>query len=121
MRWNPLIRCDAPHTRPDLLLSIPGKRKTFILEVTVCQDSYVGRRHEEKKQRYLKLADEIGAATNSSVEILVFAIGITGAVCKEIHKDLKKLQDFGIDIRLSKLQRIAAEGSARLIRKILAR
>ena len=92
-----------------------------MMEITVCSDFLVARRHEEKKQKYIKLAEEIGAATNCSIEVLVFAIGVTGNVCKEIHNDLRRLQDHGITLRLSKIQKIAALGSARLVRKILAR
>ena len=102
-----------------MIVTMPGGKK-IIIEVTVCKDELVTERHLEKKRKYDLLAQDMARQDHAHPNVIIVAIGATGAVSKNGLKDLVKLKELGIPIRISRLQRSAAYGSVRILNKILA-
>jgi hypothetical protein len=121
VRWAPKVKTTekVPKDTPDLLVKLPDGRK-FIMEFTVCSDSLVTRRHQEKLEGYQALADNLQLQSKRRPNILVFAIGCTGAVTRGTEEAVRQLNAAGFSIRISQLQRVAAIGSVRIIRNVLA-
>jgi hypothetical protein len=121
LRWDPKLRTTSrlEHDHPDLLLNTPSGH-LYIIEVTVCTDSAVATRHNEKMISYQRLADDLSRINRSRTRVLVFAIGTLGTVPEAIHDSLQVLATEGIKISLPKLQRFAAIGSVRIAKEVLA-
>ena len=106
------------HTRPDIYVSVPNGKRASI-EVTVCNDDRVCNRADEKQAKYLPLRDDIGSQGSHCPTIFPIAIGTTGVVGKVTENAVKKLNDWGIPLQLSKLQKAAAIGTAKTIMRVL--
>ena len=120
VQWEPKFPTvqSLKHTKPDLYLSLPnGKR--VIIEVTVCNDDRACLRADEKLSKYLPLREQIGKQERNIPHVLPIAIGTTGVVSKVTENAVKKLNDWGIPLRLSKLQKAAAIGTAMTIKRVL--
>ena len=76
-------------------------------------------RAEEKLQKYLPLLDDIALQTREHPQMFAIAIGVTGAVSKVTENAVKKLNDLRMKLKLSKLQKAAAIGTAKIMKKHL--
>ena len=121
LRWDPKLRTTTrlEHDHPDLLLKTPSGN-LYIIEFTVCTDQAVATRHNEKMVQYQALANDIASTHRARPRVLVFAIGTLGVVPVGIRESLRILALEGIKISLTTLQRIAAIGSVRIAKEVLA-
>ena len=70
--------------------------------------------------QYQQLANDIAMTHRSRPRVLVFAIVTLGIVPAAVLESLRILALEGIKISLPKLQRIAAVGSVRIVKEVLA-
>ena len=121
LRWDPKLRTTSrlEHDHPDLLLKTPSGN-LYIIEFTVCTDQVVAARHNEKMVQYQPLANDLAMTHRSRPRVIVFAIGTLGIVPAAILESLRILALEGITISLTTLQRIAAIGSVRIAKEVLA-
>jgi hypothetical protein len=110
--WDPKVPTveRLEHNRPDMIVKLPEGPTAFI-EITVCRDDSVVERAIQKEQRYLALARDYAMANHCHPSIFAIAIGTRGVVPKQTVNALQKLQKWGFDIQLSKLQKAAVIGS----------
>ena len=107
--------CGLPlATRPDIVLQLPDRRR-LLIEVTVCSDSLVVTRQSEKTAKYHPLSQALASA-----EQVPHPQVVTGVVPDDVLLSVRALETAGIPLRLSTLQRAAAFGSARIVRKLMA-
>jgi hypothetical protein len=120
VQWEPRFPTvnHLEHCKPDLYVQLPSGKK-LIIEVTVCRDDKACTRAEEKAQRYHALAQDIALQTKKYPLVLPIAIGVTGVVSKMTERAVKKLNELGIPLKLSKLQKAAAIGSSKILSKIV--
>ena len=118
VRWEPRFPTvdRLEHHKPDLFVILPNN-KQLIIEVTVCRDDKACTRAEEKAQKYIPLAEDLARQTGKHPIVIPIAIGATGAVSKMTEDAIKKLNGMGIPLQLSKLQRAAAIGTAKIMQK----
>ena len=88
--------------------------------MTVCNDDRACDRADEKQAKYLPLRDDLGEQHKNTPTIFPIAIGATGVVSKITENAVEKLNDWGIPLQLSKLQKAAAIGTAKIIKRVLA-
>jgi hypothetical protein len=120
VRWEPIFKTvhNLTSYKPDLYVKLPSG-KELIIEVTVCKDDRACTRAEEKQQKYIPLLEDLALQTGKYPELLVIAVGATGVVSKVTEKAVKKMNDLGIQLKLSKLQKAAAIGTAKIMKKHL--
>ena len=121
LRWDPKLRTTSrlEHDHPDLLLKTPSGN-LYIIEFTVCTDQVVATRHNEKMVQYQPLANDLAMTHRSRPRVIFFAIGPLGIVPAAILESMRILALEGITISLTTLQRIAAIGSVRIAKEVLA-
>ena len=101
-----------------MIVKLPEGPTAFI-EITVCRDDSVVERAIQKEQRYLALARDYAMANHCHPSIFAIAIGTRGVVPKQTVNALQKLQKWGFDIQLSKLQKAAVIGSIQTTMKAM--
>jgi hypothetical protein len=107
------------HNKPDLFVRLPNGRD-LIIEVTVCKDDVVADRSEKKAQKYFELRDDIARQSKRHVQVLPIAIGATGVISKQTVDAVRSLNRYGIKLQPSTLQKTAAVGSVKIVRRVLS-
>ena len=121
IQWEPTIPTTVKldHNKPDLHLKLPTG-KHLLIEVTVCRDDLVADRTEKKAQKYMELRDNVAAQWGKHVQVLPIAIGVTGVISKQTLHSVRVLNRCGINLHPSALQKTAAVGSAKIVRRVLS-
>ncbi|KAI5731395.1 hypothetical protein M8J77_009341 [Diaphorina citri] len=81
-----------PNNRPDIVLTIKKLKKTYLIDVAIPNTSNIEKKHTEKIQKYIPLAEEIKQIWHqNTVKILPIIISATGVIPKTLHESLKIL------------------------------
>lgn len=93
--WNRDIITDRTitHNRPDIVLVDKEQKSTYIIDVAIPLAANISKKHAEKIQKYLALADEIkGMWHQERVTIIPIILGATAEIPKKLFNGLEKLQ-----------------------------
>ncbi|KAI5699149.1 hypothetical protein M8J77_002112 [Diaphorina citri] len=81
-----------PNNRPDIVLTIKKLKKTYLIDVAIPNTSNIEKKHTEKIQKYIPLAEEIKQIWHqNTIQILPIIISATGVIPKTLHESLKIL------------------------------
>ena len=80
----------------------------------MCRDDKACTKAEHNAQKYIPLAEDLARQTGKHLIVISMGIGTTGAVSKMKEDAIKKLNGMGIPLQLSKIQRAAAVGTAKI-------
>ncbi len=92
------------------------KKVCQIVDFAVPYDTRVNTKESEKIEKYQDLARELKKLWNMKVVIIPVIIGTLGTTPKNIRK---RMDEIGIKIRISDLQKTTVIHSARILRKVL--
>ena len=103
--------------KPDIVVVDKVNKKCLIIDVAIPGDSRVGKKEEEKVEKYQELRQEIIKLLRlKRAEVIPIIIGALGAVTKKSSKWMEKLD---LEIRVELLQKTALLGTSRILRKVL--
>ena len=117
--WDFNIQTDhiiEDRVRPDMVIVDKVKKVCQIVDFAVQYDTRVNTKESEKIEKYQDLARELKKLWNMKVVIIPVIIGTLGTTPKNI---LKRMDEIGIKIRISDLQKTTIIHSARILRKVL--
>lgn len=81
------------NNRPDITLTIKELKTTYLIDISVPNTENLKKKHTEKIQKYLPLADEIKQMWHQNqVRIIPVILSATGIIPKTLHKSLSDLQ-----------------------------
>ena len=115
--WDFYIQTDKEleHIKPDIVLIDKVKRKCQIIDISIPSDFNIIAKRNEKVRNYIDLSIELKTLWDLvDVQITPVIIGATGAVYKNVEKDINILPG---KIRIEKLQEIALIGTAYIWRR----
>ena len=87
-----------------------------IIDFAIPYDSRVNSKEVEKIEKYQDLAREIKKLWGMRVIVIPIVIGTLGTTPKKLKK---RLEDIGIETRVTELQKTVILHSARILRKVL--
>jgi hypothetical protein len=92
--WDKNILTDrtTPHNKPDICLLDKTENKVYLIEVAIPAPANVDKKHREKRDKYLPLAQEITELWGvDEVMVVPIILGATGEIPKELFKSFKTL------------------------------
>lgn len=82
-----------PHNRPDIVLTIKEKKITYLIDIAIPNTNNLEKKHAEKIEKYIPLAEEIKQMWHqNTVQIVPVIISSTGVIPRKLHESLKMLQ-----------------------------
>lgn len=93
--WNRQITTDKPIpcNKPDIVYVIKSTKTTYLIDIAIPLASNIDKKHAEKINKYLPLADEIKAMWRMErVVVTPIVVGSTGEIPVKIKQGLKELQ-----------------------------
>ena len=110
--------------RPDLLLTIPGKRRLAIIEIAVAADGLVLESEDQKREKYHQLKADLGGQYFGWWVTMTLVVVGTLGVCGRLIEELSKLEIFSEQevVGLAKeVQMEALVSAVRLMKRHLCR
>ncbi|KAL1461989.1 hypothetical protein WDU94_013846 [Cyamophila willieti] len=81
-----------PHNRPDIVLTIKEKKITYLIDVAIPNTNNLEKKHAEKIEKYIPLAEEIKQMWHqNTVQVIPVIISSTGVIPRKLHESLKML------------------------------
>ena len=117
--WDFMIQCDhvIECRKPDIVVVDKCEKRCLIIDIAIPGDNRVGKKEEEKIEKYQQLRHEIAILWGmKKVDVIPVVIGALGAVSMKLEKWMKKTE---IEVKVELLQKTALLGTARIIRKVL--
>ena len=102
--------------RPDMIVIDKETKFAKIIDFSIPYDSRVISKEVEKIEKYQDLAREIKKLWDMRVIVIPIVIGTLGTTPKKLKK---RLEDIGIETRVTDLQTTVILHSARILRKVL--
>ena len=102
--------------RPDMIVTERETKFAKIIDFAIPHDSRVNSKEVEKIEKYQDLAREIKKLWGMRVTVIPTAIGTLGTTPKKLKK---RLEDIGIETRVTELKKTVILHSARILRKVL--
>ena len=102
--------------RPDMIVIDKETKFAKIIDFAIPYDTRVNPKEVEKMEKYQDLAREIKKLWGMRVTVIPIIIGALGTTPKKLKK---RLEDIGIETRVTELQKTVILHSARILRKIL--
>ena len=102
--------------RPDMIVIDKETKFAKIIDFAIPYDSRVNSKEVEKIEKYQDLAREIKKLWGMRVIVIPIVIGTLGTTPKKLKK---RLEDIGIETRVTELQKAVILHSARILRKVL--
>lgn len=93
--WNRDIITDktTPHNKPDITLIHKPTKTTYLIEISIPNSQNVKKKHTEKIEKYIPLAEEIRQMWHQDiVKIIPIIVSSTGLIPKSLHDSLKGLE-----------------------------
>lgn len=118
--WNREIITDVhiPHNKPDMVLVNKQTKQTYIIDMAIPLPTNTQRKHREKINKYLPLANEIKDMwSQDRVTIVPIIFGATGEVPSATLDGLKTLEIK--EHLLSQMQKITLIETTGIVRKVL--
>ena len=102
--------------RPDMIVIDKETKFAKIIDCAIPYDSRVNSKEVEKIEKYQDLAREIKKLWGMRVTVIPIVTGTLGTTPKKLKK---RLEDIGIETRVTELQKTVILHSARILRKVL--
>ena len=102
--------------RPDMIVIDKETKFAKIIDFAIPYDSRVNSKEVEKIQKYQDLAREIKKLWGMRVIVIPIVIETLGTTPKKLKK---RLEDIGIETRVTELQKTVILHPARILRKVL--
>jgi hypothetical protein len=117
--WDIMIQCDhfIVCRRPDIVVVDKSERYCFLIDIAIPGDDRVGKKEDEKIEKYEELRQEISKIWKMKKVIVVpVVVGALGVVSKKLDEWIEKLD---VNIKIELIQKTALLGTARILRKVL--
>ena len=101
---------------PDMIVIDKEIKLAKIIDFAIPYDSRVNSKEVEKIEKYHYLAREIKKLWGMRVTVIPIVIGTLGTTPKKLKK---RLEDIGIETRVTELQKTVILHSTRILRKVL--
>ena len=102
--------------RPDMIVKDKETKFVTIIDFAIPYDTRVNSKEVEKIEKYQDLAREIKRLWGMRVTVIPIVIGAFGTTPKKLKE---RLEDSGIETRVTELQKTVILHSARILRKVL--
>ena len=102
--------------RPDMIVIDKETKFARIIDFAIPYDSRVNSKEVQKIEKHQDLAREIRKLWGMRVTVIPIVIGTLGTTPKKLKK---RLEDIGIETRVTELQKTVMLHSARILRKVL--
>ena len=102
--------------RPDMIVIDKETKFARIIDFAIPHDTRVNAKEVEKIEKYQDLAREVKKVWSMRVTVIPKVIGALGTTPKKLKK---RLEDIGIETRVTELQKTVILHSARILRKVL--
>lgn len=116
--WDHSIRTDRTigANRPDIVLHNRAKKTCLLIDVAIPDDQNITLKEAEKISKYKDLQIEVQRMWNTKAKVVPVVIGSLGAIKKGFHKHLEQIPG---KPSAYELQKIALQGSAHILRRIV--
>lgn len=119
--WDFPVQTDrtVAHNKPDILLFQKTKKKVFLIDIAVPNDENIGRKRNEKIEKYNDLCYEIKELWNvNEVKTVPIIVGATGIIHQKFDKSI--YETIGIIVNTREIQKIILLGTANITRYFLS-
>ena len=116
--WGFTVKTDHFITvrRPDMIFIDKKHHECQIIDFAIPYDTRVDDKEVEKIEKYLDLARELKKVWNMKVIVVPLVVGALRTPAKELEKRLKT---FGIETKITELQKTVLIHTSRILQKVI--